>query len=85
MTQTLSIRLDSGIKKRLEMLARRTQRSKSFLAAEAIARFVEAEEWPLGEIQAALKDLDQGRHVNHEKISQWMRSWGKRAESKVPR
>jgi predicted transcriptional regulator len=73
------------MKKRLEMLARRTQRSKSFPAAEAIARSVEAEEWPLGEIQAALKDLDQGRHVNHEKISQWMRSWGKRAESKVPR
>ena len=54
MTETLSIRLDSATKQRLDALAKRSQRSKSFLAAEAIAAYVEQEEWQLGEIHAAI-------------------------------
>ena len=85
MTETLSIRLDSETKKRLDVLAQRSKRSKSFLAAEALARYVEAEEWQLGEIQAGLNDLDQERTVSHEKVSKWLKSWGKASESKTPR
>ena len=51
MTTTLSVRIDTDTKKRLEALAKRARRSKSFLAAEAIAAFVEAESWQLDEIQ----------------------------------
>ena len=51
MTTTLSVRLDTDTKKRLEALAKRARRSKSVLAAEAIAAFVEAESWQLDEIQ----------------------------------
>ncbi|MBI2222926.1 MAG: ribbon-helix-helix protein, CopG family [Acidobacteria bacterium] len=36
-TTTLSVRIDSDTKSRLEALAQRARRSKSFLAAEAIA------------------------------------------------
>ena len=54
MTTTLSVRIDSNTKKQLEVLAKRARRSKSFLAAEAIAAFVEAESWQLDEIQAGL-------------------------------
>jgi predicted transcriptional regulator len=50
MTQTVSIRIDSETKKRLDVLSKRSKRSKSFLAAEAIAAFVESEEWQLGEV-----------------------------------
>ena len=60
MSTVLSVRLDDDTKKRLEVLARRARRSKSFLAAEAIAAFVEAESWQLDEIQAGLEDLDTG-------------------------
>jgi predicted transcriptional regulator len=38
-----AIRLNTETKKRLEALAQRSKRSKSFLAAEAIAQYVEAE------------------------------------------
>ncbi|MEO8052472.1 MAG: ribbon-helix-helix domain-containing protein [Acidobacteriota bacterium] len=44
MTETLSVRIDADTKKRLEALARRSKRSKSFLAAEAITAYVEAAE-----------------------------------------
>jgi len=85
MTETLSIRIDSETKKRLDALARRSRRSKSFLAAEAIAAYVDAENWQLAEIEAGLEDLDQGRTVSHDKVSKWLRSWGKKSESKIPR
>jgi len=85
MTETLSIRLDTDTKKRLDALAQRSKRSKSFLAAEAIAQYVEAEEWQFGEIRAGLADLDEGQSVSHEKTSKWLKSWGTPSEGKAPR
>ena len=67
MTETLSVRIDTETKKRLDALARRSKRSKSFLAAEAIVAYVDAESWQLGEIEAGLEDLKAGRTVRHEK------------------
>jgi RHH-type transcriptional regulator, rel operon repressor / antitoxin RelB len=85
MTETLSIRLDTETKRRLDFLAERSKRSRSFLAAEAIARYVDTEEWQLGEIQAGLADLEEGRAVSHEKVSRWLNSWGTPSERRAPR
>ena len=85
MTTTLSVRIDSDTKDRLEALAKRARRSKSFLAAEAIAAYVEAEKWQLDEIQAGLDQLDSGRGVAHREVSKWLGSWGKKPERKAPR
>jgi len=85
MTTTLSVRIDEDLKKRLDALAGRARRSKSFLAAEAIAAFVEAESWQLDEMQAGLEELNQGRGVAHKDVSAWLRSWGRKRERKAPR
>ena len=85
MTETLSIRLDAGTKRRLDALAIRSRRSKSFLAAEAITAYIEAEEWQIAEIQTGLAELDAGRGVSHAKVSKWLRSWGANGEAKAPR
>lgn len=85
MTTTLSVRLDTDTKKRLEALAKRARRSKSFLAAEAIAAFVEAENWQLDEIQTGIKELNEGRGVPHKDVATWLRSWGRKRERKAPR
>ncbi len=84
MTETLSIRIDGETKRRLDALAKRSRRSKSFLAAEAIATYVASEDWQLGEIQAGLKELDAGQEIGHDEVSKWLKSWGKRSESKPP-
>jgi predicted transcriptional regulator len=84
-TTTLSVRIDAGTKKRLEALSKRARRSKSFLAAEAIAAFIEAESWQLDEILAGLEELDEGRGVAHKEVSTWLRSWGQKREHKAPR
>jgi predicted transcriptional regulator len=85
MTETLSIRIDSATKKRLDALSKRSKRSKSFLAAEAIAAYVESEEWQFGELQAGIADLESGQEVSHESATKWLKSWGKAGETKAPR
>jgi RHH-type rel operon transcriptional repressor/antitoxin RelB len=85
MTETLSIRIDLKTKRRLDALSKRSKRSKSFLAAEAITAYVESEEWQLGEVQAGIVELDSGQEVSHEKVSKWLKSWGKPGGSKAPR
>jgi RHH-type rel operon transcriptional repressor/antitoxin RelB len=85
MSETLSIRIDPKTKKRLDALSKRSKRSKSFLAAEAIAAYVESEEWQLGELQAGIAELDSAQEVSHEKVAKWLKSWGKRSETKAPR
>ena len=85
MTEILSIRIDADTKKRLDALSKKARRSKSFLAAEAIAAYVESEEWQLGEMKAGIDELESGQDVGHEKVSKWLKSWGKRGETKAPR
>lgn len=85
MTETLSIRLDTRTKLRLDALAKRSRRSKSFLAAEANTAYVEAEDWQLGEIEQGLKELDASGAISHERVSNWLGSWGKKGETKAPR
>ena len=84
MTTTLSVRIDVQTKHRLEALAKRSRRSKSFLAAEAIAAYVETESWQLDEIAAGLEDLDAGRVVEHDEVAGWLRSWGGPDERQPP-
>ena len=74
MTTTLSVRIDVETRRRLEALAKRSRRSKSFLAAEAIAACVETESWQLDEIAAWLDGLDEGRTVAHDAVAGWLRS-----------
>jgi predicted transcriptional regulator len=42
-TTTITVRLNAGLKAKLEALAKSTQRSKSWLAAEAITSYIEQE------------------------------------------
>ena len=60
MSTTMTIRLEDEVKDRLDRLADSTNRSKSYLAAEAIRAFVEINEWQVAEIRAAIKEADAG-------------------------
>jgi predicted transcriptional regulator len=85
MTETLSIRIDSDTKRRLDALSIRSKRSKSFLAAEAIAAYVESEEWQIEELQAGIEELESGQEISQNKVAKWLNSWGKPGETKAPR
>ena len=81
---TLTVRLDSRLKKKLDKLAGSTKRSKSFLAAAAIANFVELNEWQIKAIKAGIKDADAGNFVSDEEVKAWVESWGSKKERKRP-
>jgi RHH-type transcriptional regulator, rel operon repressor / antitoxin RelB len=57
---TFTVRVDTGVKKRLERLAKRTGRSRSILAAEAINEYLEFNEWKVAGIKRAIASLDRG-------------------------
>ncbi|MCU0811568.1 MAG: ribbon-helix-helix protein, CopG family [Thiobacillaceae bacterium] len=59
-TAVLTLRVPEEIKDRLDKLAQATQRSESFLAVKAIARYRDLETWQLGEIEQAIAEADQG-------------------------
>ena len=63
-TTVMTTRIAPALRTRLEALARSTRRSKSLLAAEAIAAYVERNEWQIGEIAAGLADLDSGEALS---------------------
>lgn len=79
------MRIDSETKPRLDALAKRFQRSKPFLVAEAITDFGDSKESQPGEIEKGIVELDSGETVGHDRVSRWLRSWGKDGETKAPR
>ncbi len=84
-SQTFTVRVDSGVKKRLEKLAKSTGRSRSFLAAEAISEYVDVNEWQVAGIKRAIESLDRAGGIPHQEVKKWVRSWGSRRERPVPK
>jgi predicted transcriptional regulator len=69
-TTVITTRIDAALRARLEALARSTKRSKSFLAAEAIAAYVELNERQIGEITAGLAELDSGQALSEKQAEE---------------
>ena len=84
-TATFTIRVDAAVKKRLEKLAKSTARSRSFLAAEAIADYVAANEWQIDGIKQAMGSLERGHGVPHDQVKGWVETWDGRSERPAPK
>jgi RHH-type rel operon transcriptional repressor/antitoxin RelB len=76
---TLSLRIDPALKKRLDKLAEATNRSKSYLAEEAIKNFVSANEWQIAEIKKAIKEADAGNFATDAEVKRVFNKLKKRA------
>jgi predicted transcriptional regulator len=63
---TMTIRLSSDTKQKLDRLAVDTRRSKSFLAAEAVSAYVERELEIIEGIRRGMADVEAGRVVPHD-------------------
>jgi predicted transcriptional regulator len=77
---SFTVRVDAAAKKRLEKLAKSTGRSRSFLAAEAINEYLDVNEWQVAGIMRAIASLDRGEGVSHERVKDWIASWGSGSE-----
>lgn len=75
-SSTFTIRVESGVKKRLERLAKSTGRSRSYLAAEALSEYLDVNEWQVGGVKEAVASLERGEGVPHDNVKEWVDSWG---------
>jgi RHH-type transcriptional regulator, rel operon repressor / antitoxin RelB len=85
-SETVTIRLSAEVKEKLEALAISTKRSKSWLAAQAIATYVEEQSWQIQLIESAvtLADSDQAVWVENADVNAWLTSWGTEHEQPMP-
>ena len=74
MSEPVTLRLEPGIRKRLDQLAKATERSRAALAAEAVRQFVELNEWQIAAIQEGVRDAESGRFIDHARLkAKWER------------
>ena len=85
-SETVTVRLPIEVKQKLEALATSTNRSKSWLAAQAISAYVEEQSWQLQQIQASLllADSEEAVWVEGEAVDAWLNSWGTETEKPTP-
>ena len=74
-TTTLTLRVPTETKERLDRLADATHRSKSYLAGEAIRQYIDLEAWQVGEIQQAIKEADANDFASDAEIDAVVRKY----------
>jgi len=71
----MTIRLKPDLKTRLDKLSAATNRSKSFLAAEAVREFIEVNEWQIEEIEKAVEEADAGDFASEQEVRVIVNKW----------
>jgi predicted transcriptional regulator len=82
---SITVQLDSAVQARLVELAEARQQPVSDVAAEVIAMYVAAEDWERRHILQGLAELDAGEGVAHERVVEWLDSWGTENELPPPK
>jgi predicted transcriptional regulator len=67
-SSTLTIRVPSAVKDQLSDLAQRTRRTSSFLAAEAVADYVQKELEIVAAVEQGLESARAGRLIDHDDV-----------------
>jgi predicted transcriptional regulator len=76
MDVNLTIRLPAVVKETLDKLAEATGRSRSFLAQEALRRYLDEEGWQVREIREAIREADAGDFATDEGVASTLATWG---------
>ena len=71
---TMTIRVSPEVKQKLDRIATDTRRSKSFLAGEAVAAYVERELEIIDGIKRGMADAAAGRVIPHDQAVAEMRA-----------
>lgn len=82
----MTLRLDSETLASLDELSRATDRSKAWLAAQAVKTYVALNKWQTKAIRNAVKRANRpgARFVSDEDVDAWLASWGTADERKPP-
>ncbi len=78
-SSVLTLRLDAKLKNQLDRLSKSMNRSRSFVAAQAIQEYVSVNEWQIAEIKKGLAEADAGDFATDEEMQQTIRRLTRRA------
>jgi len=68
----------------LEKLSISTQRPRSWLLEQALDSYLEAQAWQIAHIEKGLADAEAGHTVPHERVREWLMTWGSEEENAPP-
>lgn len=68
-TTAFTVRVPDETANRLDQLAEKLDRSRSYVAAQAIEDFVAREEWQLAEIEAGLVEAERGDFASDRDVA----------------
>ncbi len=75
----LTLRLDPKLKKQLDRSSRSMNRSRSFVAAEAIREYVSLNDCQIAEIKKGIAEADRGDFVSDNGVERTGKKWTSRA------
>jgi predicted transcriptional regulator len=81
---TVTFHTSPEVKARLEILADRTRRSKSFLTNEAVERYLAEEEDFIQDVEAGIADANAGDLIGHDDAARYLRALGTAAPLSMP-
>ena len=83
---TVSFRIDDDKRQALDHIAKSLDRDRSAVINEAIGRYLDMQAWQQRHIEQALAEARQpgARFVEHDKVDQWLKSWGSEDELTPP-
>jgi predicted transcriptional regulator len=73
-----TVRLPDDVAKKLDELAEKLDRSRSYVAAQAISDFVTREAWQLADIEAGLRDAERGNFASDAEVAATIARFTKR-------
>ncbi len=74
-----SVRLNDDVERPLDSLAKKLDRSKSYLINQAVREFVarqSVEESRWAETLEALESINRGESIDEDNVNAWLNSWG---------
>ena len=80
----MTLRLDPADLRRLDALVEATDRSKAWLAGQAVKKYLDLNEWQIKEIRNAVANADRrdAKFFTQEEVDAWLATWGTPQERK---
>ncbi len=78
--KTTTVRMEGRTLKRVDGLAHAMSRSRAWVINQAVERYLDYEEWFVGEVKQALVEAAAGQLVEHETV---VKRWERKRAAKV--
>jgi predicted transcriptional regulator len=73
---TVTFRVDEARRQALDRLAEAMDRDRSYVLNEAVAAYLEAQEWQLRHIEEGLRQAEAGEFASDEEVAKALRRAG---------